>query len=486
MLLIDRILRSVERDPGAPAFIGNARAISYRQLLALLSATLQVLVGKGVRPGDTVGVKMGQSVSHVVVLLALARLGAVSLPVFPSVRAAEQPGLLARFGVRMLVCESAEEAREGVAVIHLADVRARGDETRLDYLPFLPAADTPMRIGLTSGTTEVQKGFLMTHGSFVRRLDRRFYGDAPRARVIPPLLHITASLQLACHALCAGGSVVFPRSNELDDFFATIRTNAVTHVAVPPANLAAWVALFPDAGPAFPSITHLRIVGLTPSPALVELVRRRITPNAFATYSTSETGVVALATPEILAGVPGSAGRVTPGARLEVVDAEGAPLPAGTSGEIRVATDGMPGGYCGVDADAGGFRDGWFYPRDRGHVSADGLVFIAGRIDEILNVGGRKIAPEYLEALLLEHPRVRDAAVFALEEGLGGVRLAAAIVPEGGLQWGALADYARARFDVFTPVRYFKVSELPRNAMGKLRRRELAAWAASHGEIASA
>jgi acyl-coenzyme A synthetase/AMP-(fatty) acid ligase len=182
-----------------------------------------------------------------------------------------------------------------------------------------------------------------------------------------------------------------------------------------------------------------------------------------------------MGTPETLAREPRSAGPPLPDVRFEVLDQAGRVLPRGASGEIRVAFEGMPTGYHGPDAaDRSRFRDGWFHPGDHGRLSAEGLVFVEGRIDDIVNVGGRKVSPRYVESILEEFPGVREAAVFVAEEGPEGQRIAAAIVASGPVDWAKLAAHAHAQLDVRAPVRYFEMTSLPRNAMGKLLREGLA------------
>jgi acyl-coenzyme A synthetase/AMP-(fatty) acid ligase len=473
MLLIDRVLQAVERNADAPAFIANDRPTSYRAMLALLSNTIRNLHERGVRPGQVVALTLPQTPLHVITFLALARLGAISVPVFPIADAGARAELYRRFDIEAVVTDREDCGAPGVALILLRTVSARGDETELGQGGFTPVGETPLRIGLTSGTAGTPKGILHTHDMYVRRLDRRFYGDALRPRVIPPSLSITASMQLACHALCSGGTVVFPTGYDGVNLLAAIRRHGVTHVTMPPVNLAPMLGLLEGDTPAFPSITHLRLMGTTPSPAFVELARRKFSPNIYAPYSTMEVGVIALATPETLAIAPRSSGRVAPGARLEVIGEDGRVLPPGQSGEIRVAVEGMPTGYVGRDVDNSRFRDGWFHPQDRGYISSEGFVFVEGRIDEIINVGGRKLAPKYAESVLQDHPSVREAAVFAFEPGVESVHIAAAIVPAGPLDWNALDQYARATLEFLAPRRYYEVDHIPRNARGKILRQEL-------------
>ncbi len=103
-------------------------------------------------------------------------------------------------------------------------------------------------------------------------------------------------------------------------------------------------------------------------------------------------------------------------------------------------------------------------------MTPEGRLHIEGRIDHIINAGGRKVSPEYLEAILMEFAGVREAAAFAVEDG-GETRLGVAIIPGGDLDWAALRAYALARLDLLAPVRYVEVASLPRNAMGKLDRK---------------
>ncbi len=473
-LLIDRILASVERTPDAPAMIWNDRPVSYRLLLAYLSNAVRYLHRQGITPGLRVGLEMRQGPLHLVTLLALARLGAVIVPLFSSARTERKEAVFRDFAIRAVVTDRMGQAPDGCRVVVVQSLAAKGDEAALDLSGFTPEAATPMRIGLTSGTAGPRKGILLTHGSFVQRLGRRSYGDADLPRVIPPTLHVTSALQLASYALCAGGTVVFPPRYDGADFVAAIRRHGVTHVTLPPLHLSLILDELPQDHAPLSSLSHVRLQGGMPSAALIERLRRRFSPHVYVPYSTTEVGVITMATPETLALAPQSSGRVTPGARIEIVDEEGRALAPGVSGEIRVQVDGMPSGYAGPDQGTPPrFRGGWFYPQDRGRMSPEGLLFVEGRADDIINLGGRKLSPRIAEALLEDFPGVREAAVYAFEEA-GEARIAAAIVASGDLDWKALDRHARGALEVLAPACYHAVDALPRNSAGKLLRKELA------------
>ncbi|MDQ3027105.1 MAG: acyl--CoA ligase [Pseudomonadota bacterium] len=258
-MLLDRVLASVERSPDRPAFIAGGQPVSYRQFRALLARTIAHLRSLGIGPGDVVGLSMGQSPLYLIVFVALGWIGALVVPIAPSLRAPDRDALLRKFRVGALVSERLEVVPPECRMLQLHGIGARGDETLIDSGDPGFGRDTPLRLALTTGTTGLPRGVMQTHGTFEERLDRMHCDVAPvprvlppAPRVLPPALHITIALNLAMHALCKGGVVVFPRGYGNEDFFEAIRSHGVTHVTVPPANLALMLAALPRDGPAFP------------------------------------------------------------------------------------------------------------------------------------------------------------------------------------------------------------------------------------------
>jgi acyl-coenzyme A synthetase/AMP-(fatty) acid ligase len=206
------------------------------------------------------------------------------------------------------------------------------------------------------------------------------------------------------------------------------------------------------------------LLGSTPSRALIDAIGRRFSPHMYMPYGLGEVGVVAMANAQTLREDPTWIGVLEPGVKLEVLD----------DGDVRVFVPGMPADYYGPDAGLGTrFRDGWFHPGDRGRFDANGRFHLEGRTDHLINLGGYKVAPEYVESILMEFPGVGEVAVFAIAGEAGASRLAAAIVPSGPLDWPGLRAHALARLHVMAPARYLQAPRLPRNAMGKLERSTL-------------
>ena len=461
-MLLDRILAAVERGPEATAFAWPGRPITYRNLRALVSRAVIHLRANGVGKGDLVSLSLGQSPLYVIMFLALGWIGAVVVPIPVALRRPDRDELIRKYRIGALVTERLEVVPAGCRLVQVTGIGARGDETMDDAGPPGHDAAAPLRLALTTGTTGLPKGVVQTHAGFEDRMDRMHCDVVDVPHVLAPALHITIAINLALHALCKGGSVVFPRSFGNADFFAAIRTHGVTHVTLPPANIGLMLPSLPDTGPAFPGVKHLRLVGSTPTRAVLEAAQRKFSPHVYVPYGLGEVGLVSMATPEMVREDPTSVGVLEPGVELELV----------ADDEIRVRIPNMPHDYHGPDAGKQGrFRDGWFYPGDRGRRAPDGRLYIEGRIDHIINTGGRKVAPEFVESVLMEFAGVRDVAVYPVEDGAGNTLLGAAVV--GGADLAALRAFAQQRLHVMAPATYREVETLPRNAMGKLDRKAL-------------
>jgi acyl-coenzyme A synthetase/AMP-(fatty) acid ligase len=473
-MLLDRILAPVEQQRDAPAFIVGAQAITYRQFRALLCRAVLHLRMHGIRPGDVVGLEMSQTPLHLIVLLALGWIGAIAGPVAHSLRPRDRDAVLRKYRVSAVICERVKPVPEGCRMLRIEGLGARGDETMDEAGP--PASPgSPFRVALTSGTTAVPRGVLHTLASFEQRMDRMRFEGGERPVAIPPALHITLAVNLALHTLTHGGTLVFPRAYDNASYFDAIRRHGVTHVALPPANLSMMLRDLPPAGPAFPGILQLRALG-TLTPALLEAATRQFSPNVFVPYGITELGVVAMATPAMLRQDPTTVGALEPGVELRF----------SAEGEIGIRVPGMPDDYYGPDAGKlARFRDGFFWPGDRARLEG-GRLYIEGRADDIINAGGRKVAPEFVESVLLDFPGVNEAAAFPLPDGAGGVSVAAAIVADEKLDREGLRRHALRMLGLVAPARYVEVKSLPRNAMGKLERPNLPALAAEPASLPDA
>lgn len=166
---------------------------------------------------------------------------------------------------------------------------------------------------------------------------------------------------------------------------------------------------------------------------------------------------------------------MTPGIRIEIVDDHDRALAPGREGIVRVASEFAVDCYIDDPAESAQvFRDGWFYPGDIGALTADNLLIIAGRQNDVLNVGGSKMAAEKVEAVLLSFEGVSEAAAFTIAGASGVEEIWAAIVCGDAVDIEGLRSHCRPRMPaVFVPARIVALKSLPTNAMGKVDRQRL-------------
>lgn len=231
--------------------------------------------------------------------------------------------------------------------------------------------------------------------------------------------------------------------------------------------------------------------------ALVEALRRVVSPNLYVAYATNEGEALTLADPALQALVPDTVGRPTASIELQIVDEEGRALPAGRTGEVRVRGPGVITAYLeNPEATARAFRDGWFYPGDLAWLTPEGALMLQGRKDDMMIFDGMNIYPAEIENALLAHPAVREAAAFPLRhERFQDVPFAAVTLHAGAADGTAgdggaaddrvserdLMEHCRRLIGIRYPKGVLVLDEFPRNPMGKILKRKLAEQAADAG-----
>jgi acyl-coenzyme A synthetase/AMP-(fatty) acid ligase len=486
MMLLDKYLETTSGNLGAPACIFDGKVMSRAQFLNMVCQFALALHERGIRPGETVGVSLTHSPAHLALILALARLGAISLPVHPRSPPRSKMRLMKQFGARRVVTvpppANAPENRtpspdiEVIRINELKPATETGQPDLRGMLDYWPSPDTLGRIGLTSGTTGFPNAVCYTHAYWLQRIVNTIEHCDETTRLMPGNLHLTMGNISAFAALFAGGAVVFHKQRQLESFISSIQLHAVTHAMTSPATIKDLAAALPFEGNAFPSIRYLRIVGGGLSEHLVKLAKRHITPNVWLPYGISEVGAISMADPALLDSHPDCAGRPKPGVQIEVVSPEGTVLGTGETGELRVRVPGMPTEYyMNPERTAEKFRDGWFYTNDIGMLTSDGLVRLEGRSDDRINLGGLKLYPERVESVLNSHPAVRDSAIFTVPDKDGNkVLVAAVVLKQDGQPVNDMVEFCKERkLGGMTPRRFFIVKELPRNEAGKLMRAAL-------------
>jgi acyl-CoA synthetase (AMP-forming)/AMP-acid ligase II len=402
---------------------------------------------------------------HWLIILALARLNiaSLSLPIGDA-------GLLSLYHPDLILTDDERTSSQVRSFL----VSTKWTEDALSRpLAALPpriySPDDAARLVTSSGTTGTPKKILYTRKHVDTRLQNASLAISLGELKMLVNIGLDHSGGYITPLLCwlNGGTVVYPAPNfRWVDVLPLLSPGGI---ACAPAQLEVLMRSLP-ANFIPPAAFTCVVAGSTLSQSLSVRARSRLTPNLWVTYASSEAGFTALARASHLEGQEGAVGYVSPWADVEIVDRTGKPCAPGVSGEVRVRSDEIVDGYLDEDdTEERAFRDGWFYPGDLGSLSADGMLTIEGRTNDVMNFGGEKISPLPIEETLTSCPGVRDAVAFAVP-GPGGVNLPfAAVVSETGFDREATIARLRARFPLVA-INLVETASVPRNAMGKIQR----------------
>lgn len=464
-----------------PAILSGREQLSYADVLAQ-SATLAANFSElGVGSGARVGLAMQDTKDVALAILACWRLAAT--PVIVDFRAprAQRARIVNDFGVGLTL-----ETRSPPGTEEYPAMRFDRDWRFTARKP-LPAGATvdcsnPAFLLLSSGTTGDPKAYVQTHEALAARVvQRKAVMDAAEMRFLTPMtLSYSASRHQVLAYLFFGGTVSFYpplfTPSELAEALLAFRASGS---ALPPPVIA---RLAREAGERssvmFPALGSLYSIG---GPATAEekiAAYRNLSRGYRISYASSLTGMVSVLAGEAVLAKPESSGKPVAGVRVEILDAEGGPLPPGERGLIKAYTGTMasavllPGNQPFVDPLVMG--PDWGVPGDIGFLDQDGFLTIVDREGDMIVRGGVNIAPQELEKLIRAHPKVTDVAVAGFPDPTMGQEIAAFVVSEAGMTVEELRHFLAASVAPDRRPRELRiVRALPYNTNGKLLRRQL-------------
>lgn len=474
--------------PEGLALLIDGRWWCFGELDALASRLCARLAADGARPGDHLAVLLPNSLPMVVAVFALARLGAVMVPLNTRLTAAEVAWQVARADCTRLICASPTEKQAAdvpaslprlVLPVAMLAFEAWAVQQPLADPP--PATvNHPQAIIFTSGTTGYAKGAVITFANHLWSA----VGSAFRLGVVPgdrwlaclPLYHV-GGLAVLFRACLYGTAVVLHESFDTTAVRRSLREDGVTLVSLVPTMLSRLLHEGLTAGDT-PALRLILLGGAAAPAALLAEARAAGLPVAVTYGLTEAASQVATLLPDGVARKSGSAGKPLLFTTVAVVDDHGCELPPGEPGEIVVrGPTVMAGYYRDEPATAAALRDGRLHTGDIGYLNADGDLWVLDRRADLIVSGGENVYPAEVERVLREHPAVALAAVVGLPHAQWGQQVAAAVVlrSPGAATADDLLAHCRARLAGYKRPRQLVLrDELPQTASGKVQRRLVA------------
>jgi len=478
--------------PHEIAIVDERGALSFERLHRRSNALAHSFAELGIGPGDGVGIMCRNHRGFVEATLAAAKLGASALylntmfagPQLVEVTRREAPKALvydAEFAglldgvddsVARIVGWTDED--EGAGEATLEQLIAAGAETDLS-----PPPDKPRFVILTSGTTGTPKGAQRSSPDgllpIAALLDKIPFRSRETMMIAAPLFHSWGFFHFVM-SLPTASTMVLRRRFDPEGTLQAIQESRAQVLAVVPVMIQRILSL-PEETLATYDLSSLRITSLSGSALPGELALAwmdRFGDSAYNLYGSTEVAYATIATPADLRAAPGTAGRPPRGTTVRILDENGREVPQGEVGRIFAGNEMSFEGYTG----GGGKEaiDGLLSSGDVGHIDPAGRLFIDGRDDEMIVSGGENVFPREVEDLLADHEAVVEVAVIGVDDAEFGQRLKAFVVVKSGAEIGEedLKAHVKGNLAGYkTPREVEFLDELPRNATGKVLKRDL-------------
>ncbi|MFE9040331.1 fatty acyl-CoA synthetase [Streptomyces sp. NPDC007818] len=484
---VDGVLRaSAERVPGRTALRYADRAWTYAELDAAVSTAAAVLRREpGLVPGARVATYGHNSDAYLIAFLACARAGLVHVPVNHHLTGDDLGYLLDQSGSSLVLADPGLAARipAGVPVRALRDAPGSLLDALADSEPYDSDSDPRDLVQLlyTSGTTALPKGAMMTHRALVHEyasaIEALDLAEDDRPVHALPLYHSAQTHVFLLPYLAVGAESTLLEGPDPETLFGLVEKGRADSLFAPPT---VWIALANHPGFEGRDLSALRKAyygaSIMPVPVL-ERLRGHLPGLAFYNcFGQSEIGPLATVLgPHEHDGRMDSCGRTVRHVEARVVGEDGEDVPDGTPGEIVYRSPQLCEGYWAKPEEtAAAFRDGWFRSGDLAVRDADGYLTIVDRVKDVINSGGVLVASRQVEDALYTHPAVAETAVIGLPDERWIEAVTAVVVPRGEVTEAELLAHARDRLSSFkAPKRIVFTEALPRNASGKILKRDL-------------
>ncbi|MFJ8742317.1 fatty acyl-CoA synthetase [Embleya sp. NPDC127516] len=492
----DLLARTAARLPHRLAIVAGELRQTYAELDDTVSKAAGALAARGIGKGDRVVLLARNSHGFAVAYFALARLGAISVPVNFMLTAPEVGYVLEHAGATAVLA--------GPELTDTADAALAGrDALRVVFGPAAPGwepfaallaeggpvpeleldDDDPVQIMYTSGTESRPKGAVMTSRNLIAQyataiIDGGMAADDVEIHALP-LYHCA---QLHCFltpdVYLGATSIILPAPDPAT-LLATVEGERVTKLFCPPT---VWIALLRHRDFDTRDLSSLRKgyygAAAMPVEVLAELRRRLPELRLYNFYGQTEMSPVAtILGPDEQERKAGSAGRAGLNVQTIVVDEQDRPVPPGEVGEIvHRGPHTMLGYWNDPERTAEAFRGGWFHSGDLGVLDDEGYLTVVDRKKDMVKTGGENVAGREVEETIHTHPAVAEAAVFGVPHPYWIEAVTAVVVPRPGeaITQDQVINHCKAHLAGFKVPKYVVIADsLPKNPSGKILKRQL-------------
>jgi len=490
MYPIDFFFKAARQYPSRIAIESPAGNVLFRELAHRVNSLAAALQQRDPTRGSLVGICAGNTVNHIVSLLAIMASEKTWVPLNsrnslidlnrsiaftePSIVIAEAQYLASLDLHEVAHCICIDETGIAASLAALIEGHAGWSPLRSS-----PSPNAPQAIKFTGGTTGVPKGVVQPYRAWVtttiNQIHEYGFGADDKYLVAAPLTHGTSTYVIPI--LARGGCLVLLENTQPQSILQAFREQDITTTFIPPTLIYMLMAAGEGQARTFPSLRHL-IYGGAPMPAeKIRLAREFFGPALETTYGQTEAPqiVTVMRAPDFdNEDNWSSVGKPALLSDVAIVDPAGALLGPGGIGEIVVRGDIIMAGYWKMpEKTAETIVDGWLHTGDRGYLDERGYLYLKDRLRDVVITGGFNVYPIDVESVLDQHPAVHESAVFGLADDKWGEAVHAAIQLKPGRQATPeeLASFAKERLgSVKTPKHFHFFESFPRSVAGKVHK----------------
>lgn len=486
------------RRPGKAALLMGDRQLSYRALDSESNAIAHLIAERDIQPGDRVAVLGENSMEYALITQAAAKAGSILLPLNFRLSARELAYVIGNAEPGLIFVESGyletlmqalgqcgltpelvtfEHTASGTGLTSILAGTSR-EAPAIEVDPHSPAI-----MMYTSGTTGFPKGVLYSHSNYHTLFDGLLvegdYSPSDIVHLALPMFH-NAGLNGALNTtLLIGGTVVIHRGNfDAETVMRDVQRHRINVGLWVPTNLAILLDHPRFADFDLSSMQRIFYGGMSIGTELRARAEAAFDVDFYQVYGSTECGNITILGPLDHRRKPGATGREFYNVEMKIVDDVGADVAAGGVGEVLLkARDcGMSGYWRNPEATSATIRDGWIHSGDVARIDEDGFITIVDRKKDIIISGAENIYPAEVEAVLVQHPKIKEVAVFGIADPKFGETVCAAVVLRQGeaasveeIDAFCLQHLARYK----RPRRIDFIAVLPRNVAGKVLKHEL-------------
>jgi fatty-acyl-CoA synthase len=442
------------RVPDKIALEDDAKSITFRKLNERVNSLAHGLLELGLRKGDVVCQLQGNTIEHIELIFAIAKLGMIRLPLNPRAGKSEFIHIINTFEPKAMVFEEGFSdvltpllpQLKTLHNVYIGSAPPAGTVSYEDLATRFPVCEpnvfvedeAPFFIQSTSGTTGLPKAAMLSQGGLIRRVLIRAMDLNTNSHGIylaVTALSNTASIFYGLSQLYCGGTIILRNRFDPLETLQTIEKRRISNISMVPVM---WERVLNLPNLKDFDLSSLEIAMCYGAPlhrATRERIVKDVTPNLFESFGITETGPITILFPRDQLRKVNSVGQPTMHTQIKILDENDQAVPVGEEGEIVVRTPYIFVGYLkNPQETAKALRDGWYYTGDIGRFDEENHLYILGRSKEMIISGGYNIYAEEVEQALAAHPKVQEVAVIAVPDEKWGEAVKAVVILKPGVQ----------------------------------------------------